>query len=312
MSEAEAARPVVLEARALTKDYGRRRAVDTLDLRVHAGHVYGFLGPNGAGKSTTIRMLLGLIRPTEGEAYVLGESIRRRRVQALRHVGAQVETPAFYGYLSGLRNLRMLASLSGRVTPDDLDEVLERVKLRGREHDKVRTYSQGMRMRLGLAQALLPRPQLLVLDEPTNGLDPQGMKEVRDLVRSLAHDEGITVFLSSHLLGEVQQVCDRVAVIDRGRLVAEGDVATLLADAAAGQARVGCDRVDEAAAVAGGVEGVTAVRTLEDGLEVDLDPNRAADLNAALVAAGIRVHELTPVRRSLEEFFLAITGGTRP
>lgn len=305
-------RPLVLEARGLVKVYGRRRVVDDLSLQVRAGDIYGFLGPNGAGKSTTIRMLLGLIRPTEGEAYLLGESVRRRRCRALAEVGAQVEAPAFYSYLSGYRNLELLASMTRPVRREEILAVLERVRLLGRERDRVRTYSQGMRMRLGLAQALLPRPRLLVLDEPTNGLDPHGMKEVRDLIKSLAREEGITVFLSSHLLGEVQQVCDRVAVIHRGRLVAEGPVSELLAARASGRVTVGCDPPEVALAAARTVDSVTAAEAFDGGIRVEMDPERIAELNAALVRAGVAVWELVPERISLEEFFLSVTAGGAP
>ena len=301
---------VVLAAEGLTKDYGRRRVVDGLDLSVQAGQVYGFLGRNGAGKSTTIRMLLGLISPTAGEARLLGEDVRRRKVKALKAVGAQVETPAFYGYLSGYRNLELLSALTAPTSRQEILDVLERVKLKGREHDKVRTYSQGMRMRLGLAQALLPQPQLVILDEPTNGLDPYGMKEVRELVAKLAREDGLTVFLSSHILSEVQQVCDRVAVIDEGRLVAEGRVDQLLADGAVARVQLECDRREDAAALARELDGVDEVELRPDGLLVTLPEERVAELNCHLVTGGIAVRALVPERVSLEEFFLRVTGGS--
>lgn len=302
------AQELVLETSGLTRDYGRRRVVDGLDLAVPAGCVYGFLGPNGAGKSTTLRMVLGLIRPTAGRVALMGQDIARHRLTALRQVGAQVETPAFYPYLSAWRNLRIFSQLTGRVPDDELRRVLERVRLLGREHDRVRTYSQGMRMRLGLAQALLPRPRFLLLDEPTNGLDPQGMKEVRELIGALAREEGVTVFLSSHLLGEVQQVCDRVAVINRGKLVAEGPVETLLREA--GEARVGiaCDDLTRALDIARGQRGVRGAEIEDERLLVSLEQEAVAPLNAALVTAGIAVSELVPLRRTLEEFFLEVTG----
>ncbi len=301
---------LVLETSGLTRDYGRRRVVDGLDLAVPAGCVFGFLGPNGAGKSTTIRMALGLVRPTAGRVDLMGWDLGRHRSRALAAVGAQVETPAFYGYLSAFRNLEMLAALSGRVSRRDVLDTLALVRLSGREHDKVKTYSQGMRMRLGLAQALLPRPRFLVLDEPTNGLDPQGMKEVRELLVSLARDEGITVFLSSHLLGEVQQVCDRVAVIHQGRLVAAGEVATLLRRDGAVRLTIGCDDLSRAAELATQFPTVSAVETQGERLVVSLAEAQVAPLNTAMVQAGLAVHELAPRSLSLEEFFLEVTGGT--
>lgn len=299
----------VIETDGLTKDYGRRRVVADLALRVPAGTVYGFLGPNGAGKSTTIRMLLGLVKPTRGSVKLLGRDVRREGAAARRDIGAQVETPAFYGYLSGLKNLEMLARLSGPVTRTEVLAALARVRLAGRERDKVRTYSQGMRMRLGLAQALLPEPRLLVLDEPTNGLDPQGMKEVRELIRALARDDGLTVFLSSHLLGEVQQVCDRVAVINEGCLVAEGGVDELLRPAGRYTVRLLCDDPAAAHRLATEHDGVTQAELVGDRLVVQLDEDRVASLNAALVAGGVGVREIVPERTSLESFFLSVTGG---
>lgn len=308
MSEPAPASATVLEARGLTKRFGRRIVVDALELAVPAGTVYGFLGPNGAGKSTTLRMALGLIRPTAGTVKLMGHEVSRARRQALQEVGAQVETPAFYGYLSAWRNLQMLGELTGPTPPGRIAEVLARVRLAGREHDKVRTYSQGMRMRLGLAQALLSRPRLLILDEPTNGLDPQGMREVRQLIRELATAEGMTVFLSSHLLTEVQQVCDRVAVIHRGRLVAEGLVSELLKTAGHARVDLRCDRQDEAAARLGELAGVSAVEVDDEWLRVEVEEDAVADVNRALVEAGHRVSALVPRQQSLEEFFLKVTG----
>ncbi len=299
----------VIETDSLTKDYGRRRVVADLALRVPAGTVYGFLGPNGAGKSTTIRMLLGLVKPTRGSVRLLGRDVRREGAAARRDIGAQVETPAFYGYLSGLKNLEMLARLSGPVTRSAVLAALARVRLAGRERDKVRTYSQGMRMRLGLAQALLPEPRLLVLDEPTNGLDPQGMKEVRELIRALARDDGLTVFLSSHLLGEVQQVCDRVAVIHEGSLVAEGSVDELLRPDGRYAVSLLCDEPATALRLAAEHDGVRQAELIGDRLVVRLDEDRVASLNAALVAGGVGVREIVPERTSLESFFLSVTGG---
>ncbi|MCC7495259.1 MAG: ABC transporter ATP-binding protein [Fimbriimonadaceae bacterium] len=308
MSEPAVARPVVLETTGLTKNYGRRRVVDQLDLTVREGDVFGFLGPNGAGKSTTIRMILGLIRPTAGSVRLMGHDLARDRLGALRQVGAQVEAPAFYTYLSGYRNLMMLGSLSGPVGRDDIEETLRRVRLKGREGDKVRTYSQGMRMRLGLAQALLPQPRFLILDEPTNGLDPQGMKEVRELVRQLAHEEGITIFISSHLLAEVQQICDQVAIINQGRLVVHGAVSTLLAEQGETSLEVGCDPVERALELLQEPPGWVQVRSQGEQSLLLQTAASAAEVNRRLVAGGVAVHRLVPQQHSLEELFLALTG----
>src|SRR6478736_3340923 len=215
-----------LRAIALSKAYGKRLAVDHLDLQVDRGELFGFLGPNGAGKTTTIRMALGLIAPTNGSVEILGLEVRHNRSKILPRVGALVENPALYGYLSGRNNLRAFGDLLGGVSTKRVDEVLEIVSLKGREKDKVKTYAMGMKQRLGLAVALLNNPDLLILDEPANGLDPAGIVEMRDLLRSLAA-EGKTVFVSSHVLSEVQQICTRVAIINNGRLVTESTVEEL-------------------------------------------------------------------------------------
>lgn len=207
--------------------YGALHAVRDLSLTVPRGAIYGFLGPNGAGKSTTLRMTLGLIHPTEGRVLIGGHDVARERMQALRQVGAFVEAPSFYLYLSGRRNLELLAGLSGGASRQEMDRILDRVGLGARAGDLVRVYSHGMRARLGLASCLLPRPEVLILDEPTDGLDPHGIREVRDLIRSLAQDDGLTVFLSSHMLGEVENLCTHIAIIDQGQRILDGELAPL-------------------------------------------------------------------------------------
>ncbi|MGH3679069.1 MAG: ABC transporter ATP-binding protein [Natronosporangium sp.] len=292
--------PVVVTER-LTKRYGDQLAVDAVSLTVHRGEIYGFLGPNGAGKTTTLRMLLGLVRPTRGRARVLGGRPGDRSV--LRRVGGLVEDPGFYPYLSGRDNLRVLARY--RRLPDSAAEAaLAQVDLAGRGRDRFRSYSLGMKQRLGVAAALLGDPDLLILDEPTNGLDPAGMADMRQLVRRLA-DQGQTVLLSSHLLGEVQQVCDRVGVIAAGRLLTESTVADLRG------ARTLLVRA-EPAARAGEVIGASLgleVRPGDDGgLQVVADPDRTPEVVRSLVAAGVDVHEVRPTERTLEEAFFAMTG----
>jgi ABC-type multidrug transport system ATPase subunit len=293
----------LVETRGLTKRYGQRiTAVDNLDLAVWRGEVYGFLGPNGAGKTTTLRMLLGLIEPTSGTASVLrGEP---GSPESLGGVGALVESPAFYPYLSGYDNLRVISRYAGVPRPR-IGEVLETVELSGRAKDRFKKYSLGMKQRLGVAAALLKDPELLILDEPTNGLDPKGMADMRALVRELGRG-GRTVLLSSHLLGEVEQICDRVGVIHKGTLVAEGTVAELRGEEGL---VVRAEPIEEARQISERFKGVEAVRVADGMLRLTTDPGRAAEINAKLVSAGLRVSELRPAEQSLEEVFLELTGG---
>jgi ABC-2 type transport system ATP-binding protein len=300
-----------LAVRGLRKRYDEIDAVDGLDLTVGSGELYGFLGPNGAGKTTTIRMALGLIMPTAGEVEVLGERVARGSPPPLERVGALVEEPAFWRFLSGRRNLEYMARAGGsrvdaRARLGRVDDVLARVGLTDAADKRVKAYSQGMRQRLGIALALLGEPELLLLDEPTNGLDPSGMREVRELLRGLA-DAGTTVFVSSHLLAEVEAVCDRVGVMARGRLVAEGPPGTLRG--AATRHRVEVDDPARALELLQAMPGVTA-EAAPGGVLVRLADGAApADVNAALVTAGIRVHALVPERDSLEDAFFSLVEG---
>jgi ABC-type multidrug transport system ATPase subunit len=298
----------VIETRALTKRYGEAIvAVDALDLRVRRGEVYGFLGPNGAGKTTTLRMLLGLVRPTSGQATVLGAS--PGSPAALARIGAMVEAPGLYPYLSGRDNLRVLAGHAG-VAPERVDAVLAETGLSDRADDRATTYSTGMKQRLGVAAALLKDPELLILDEPTNGLDPAGMAEMRAFIRSLASG-GRTVMLSSHLMSEVEQVCDRVGVIRDGVLVAEDTVEQLRGRATL---RVRAQPLGEAALLVAGLPEVVDVATDGPVLELSADVAAAAGINRALVTAGIEVSEICERRASLEDVFLELTtngGGAR-
>jgi len=296
---------LAIETRHLGKRYGRLQAVDQLDLQVRQGCIYGFLGPNGAGKSTTIRMLLGLIRPTSGEAYVLGRRVLPDHPAARQDVGALVEGPAFVDYLSARMNLEMLLALSGGRDGADVDRALAQVDLTARQRDRVRTYSHGMKQRLGIAGALLGHPRLVILDEPAQGLDPQGLVEVRDLLRRLRDEQGMTIFLSSHLLHEVQLICDEVGVIRQGKLIAAGPVSELLAQKET-ELQVAVDDPALAQQVVQGLAYVRHVEPLPDGLRVSLEPDKAADLNAALVAAGLRVSALTPTMPNLERYYLEL------
>ena len=299
---------LVIETRALTKRYGDAIvAVDDLALRVRRGEVYGFLGPNGAGKTTTLRMLLGLVRPTSGQAAVLGAA--PGSPEGLARIGALVEAPAFYPYLSGRDNLRVLAGHAG-VSEDRVEAVLAEVRLSDRADDRSATYSLGMKQRLGVAAALLKDPELLILDEPTNGLDPAGMAEMREFMRSLG-EGGRTLVLSSHLMGEIEQVCDRVGVIRDGSLVAEGTVEQLRGRAGL---RVRAEPLSEAARVVGAIPAVDEVTSVDGVLDVAVDTAQAPAITRALVEAGIAVSALYPQKASLEDVFLELTtnGDQRP
>ncbi|MEU9666757.1 ABC transporter ATP-binding protein [Streptomyces bobili] len=300
----------VIHTRALTKRYrGGQLAVDGLDLAVPAGSVFGFLGPNGSGKTTTIRMLMGLIEPTSGTARVLGHLMPRASRAVLPHVGALIEGPALYGFLSGRDNLLRYDAADPTADPRTrrarVEETLERVGLTAAAAKKARAYSLGMKQRLGLAAALLQPRRLLVLDEPTNGLDPQGMREIRVLVRELAA-EGTTVFLSSHLLDEIEQVCTHAAVMARGRLLTQGSVADLAARARGRLAVTTPDTADAARVLK--EQGVADVVVTEDRVTGEPADRELAELNAALVAAGVRVRGFGVERASLEDAFVALTG----
>lgn len=296
---------LALQTLNLRKRYGRLEAVRGLNLCVPTGCIYGFLGPNGAGKSTTIRMALGLIRPTGGEVRLFGHRVGSDGPPQQARVSALVEGPAFVDYLSARRNLEMLADLSGGASRERIQRVLELVGLAARQESKVRTYSQGMRQRLGLAQALLPHPRLVILDEPALGLDPRGLVEIRDLLLRLREEEGMTIFLSSHLLHEVELTCDRVCIIMRGELIAEGTVDELLR-AKLGQVAATVDDPARALQLAGTLDFVSAAHTNGQTLRATVQPGRVADLNAALVAAGVRVSALAEDRPDLERFYLEI------
>jgi ABC-2 type transport system ATP-binding protein len=292
---------IVVATTALTKRYGERLAVDGVSLTVRRGEVYGFLGPNGAGKTTTLRMLVGLVRPTSGTADVLGHG--PGSPAALARVGALIEGPGFYPYLSGRDNLRVLARYAA-VDDVAVAAALEVVDLSDRSGEKYRSYSLGMKQRLGVASALLGRPELLILDEPTNGLDPAGMADMRSLIRSLA-DDGQTVLLSSHLLGEVQQICDRVGVISSGRLLTESTVSDLRGEASL---LVRAEPLQAARAVAQLVVGDERVSIVDGALHVSAQAGRAPELTRALVQADVEVLEVRPQERTLEDVFFEMTG----
>jgi ABC-2 type transport system ATP-binding protein len=292
----------VIETHRLTKRYNAAIvAVEHLDLAVRRGEVYGFLGPNGAGKTTTLRMLLGLIRPTSGWATVAG--YRPGDPDGLARIGALVESPAFYPYLSGRENLKVMADYAG-VPYSRIDPALHEVDLLNRAGDRFGTYSMGMKQRLGVAAAVMKEPELLILDEPTNGLDPQGVVEMRTLIRRLGTGSR-TVLLSSHLLSEVEQICDRVGIIRQGKLVAEGTVHELRGETAL---LIRATPADTARRALERMLGTGAVTTVDGTFRLAIDPERAGDINAALVHDGVRVTELRAAERTLEEVFLTLTG----
>lgn len=292
---------VVLKTQKLTKRFGTMTAVDGVDLAVNRGEVFGFLGPNGAGKTTTIGMVLGLVHPTSGQVEVLGQRVTPSDNAPLRRVGSLVGS-AMVPHLSGRDNLRLLAGLPPRVDLRRVEEVLELVGLSGAAHRTFETYSTGMKQRLGLAAALLNHPELLILDEPTNGLDPAGMREIREMIRSFA-SQGITVFLSSHLLHEVEQVCDRVAVLSGGKVVAQGDVSGLVGKQDSVRARVQAPA--EAAQLLRSLEGVTSIQPNGAYVVVKGVPSEAVIVH--LVSGGIVPSEVTRGASDLESIFLELT-----
>jgi ABC-2 type transport system ATP-binding protein len=301
----EEAPPV--RTRGLVKRYRDLLAVDHIDLNVRHGDVYGFLGPNGAGKTTTLRMILGLITPSEGTAELFGRDPMRCGARALQGVAGFVEAPRFYPYLSGRKNLELLAALDGDGAAARIDEVLDVVELAPRAKHKVGGYSHGMRQRLGIAAALLRRPRLLILDEPATGLDPAGMRDMRTLIRGLAA-EGITVLLSSHQLPEVQELCDRVAIVDSGRVVYEGALADLRRQGGAGY-RLRTSDDTRALEIARAQHGIDHAALGEHGLVFEAQEHDVGELSLALGEAEVAILALTPELATLEDLFFRLTEG---
>jgi len=296
----------VVQLSNVTKRIGKRTIIDQLSLDLQPGEVYGFLGPNGSGKTTTIRMMVGLMKLSGGEITIKGHSIQTSYEKAIRQVGAIVENPEMYKYMSGYKNLIHFARMVPGITRQRIDEVVKLVGLQARIHDKVKTYSLGMRQRLGVAQAILHKPSLLILDEPTNGLDPAGIRELRDYLRKLAKDEGITVFVSSHLLSEMELMCDRVAIIQNGKLIDERVITQEGSSSdAVGKYRFEVDRPADALALLTQLSAVIS----QDGIELSADRETAAWINAQLVSAGIKVYGFRVQNKSLEDQFIEVTGG---
>jgi ABC-2 type transport system ATP-binding protein len=292
----------MIELRGVSKRFGRRQAVDGLDLEVPAGEIFGLLGHNGAGKSTAIGMMLGQVWPDAGEVRLLGHDVTSNRRRALEKVGAIFETPAFYDYLSGWRNLEILSSFTAPTPRRRIQEVIEWVGLQGREHHPVRTYSHGMRTRLALAQALLPQPDLLILDEPGDGLDPEGIHEMRHTILRLRRELGLTILLSSHLLNEVEQLCTRIAVLHQGRKVYEGPLALVRQPGDWWRLRTSdFARATQLLQTAG------LIQDVRDGQAIQLSPRATSpEVVRCLVEAGLPVIEIAPEEQNLEHFYLAL------
>jgi ABC-type multidrug transport system ATPase subunit len=299
----------ILRTHTLGKRYSHRWAVSDLNLDIHRGDIFGFLGPNGAGKSTTIRMLLTLLQPTQGDIELFGYSLSHDRRRALTRVGGLVEKADFYLFLSARKNLEMIGDLAGGIEKKKIGEVLDTVGLGDRADDKVKTYSHGMKQRLGIAQALLTDPELVILDEPTTGLDPQGMKEVRDLILHLSHERHITVFLSSHLLHEVELIATRMAIINRGKLVVQGSVTDLVQNSES-RIHLSVSPQENALRFLVSLPWIQKVEKGESGLIVQVPPENISRMVTMLVEAGFQISAVTP-KRSLEEYFLSITEGAR-
>jgi ABC-2 type transport system ATP-binding protein len=298
----------ILQIENVTKQIGRKTIIDNLSFEVNRGEVFGFLGPNGAGKTTLIRMVVGLMSITKRDIYVGGQSVKKDFEKALLQVGAIVENPEMYKYLSGYRNLIHYARMIPGITPERIDEVVELVGLKNRIHEKVKRYSLGMRQRLGVAQALLHKPSLLILDEPTNGLDPAGIRELRDYLRRLAQKENVAVVVSSHLLSEMELMCDRVAIIQQGRLINIQDIRSGNEEQTECLITFEVDRKESAVRVLEKWKNQTGISLGEHSVILELSREEVAEANTILVEAGIKVYGIKQVNKTLEDKFLEMTG----
>jgi ABC-2 type transport system ATP-binding protein len=297
----------VVRLQDVTKRIGGRTIIDRVSLEVYQGEVFGFLGPNGSGKTTTIRMMVGLMALSAGDVHIAGHSIKNEFSAAITQVGAIVENPEMYKFLTGYQNLLHYARMNPIVTKQRIEEAVELVGLGGRIHDKVRKYSLGMRQRLGVAQAVMHRPKLLVLDEPTNGLDPAGIRELRDYLRRLAQEEGTAIFVSSHLLSEMELMCDRVAILQKGQIIDIRSIRSETESSARAAEEVSFE-VDHPDAALGILEGHGAGRVQDGALLVTADRSAVAAMNRRLVEAGINVYGIRVKTKSLEDQFLEVTG----
>lgn len=299
----------MIEVRNLSKSFKGRKVIDDISLSVDEGDVYGFLGSNGSGKTTTIRMLLNLIYPNKGTIKLNEYDISRDFSKAIKRVGAIVEIPKFHSYLSGRKNLLLMANLIDDIEKHKVDEVLELVGLADRAEDKVKTYSLGMRQRLGIANALLCNPRLVILDEPTNGLDPQGMKEIRDLICRLSSENNITFFISTHLLHEVEQMCNKVAILNHGKIIAQGKVEDLV-NIDYELVEIYTPLMDKAISEIENLDFVRNIKKSTKSIFVQIEKDHSIDLNRALINNNIDIKYLIPHNQSLEEYFIKLINGS--
>ena len=293
----------IVRLEKLSKVIGKKKIIDNLSLDLYPGQITGFLGPNGAGKTTTIRMMTGLMRPTDGEVFIDGQAISQHFEETMSKVGVIVENPEMYKFMSGYKNLVHFARMHKHISKERIEEVIAQVGMQNRIHEKVSTYSLGMRQRLGLAQALLHSPKFLILDEPTNGLDPAGIREFRTYLRKIAKEEGVSIFVSSHLLAEIELMCDRIAVIQNGRLVTLKEVK----EEQSSEYYLEVTPKDRAQELLTTKE-IQFTRQ-EDGLLVSIEKDQVPVLMGELLANGVQVYEITPFKRTLEDQFLELTGG---
>jgi ABC-2 type transport system ATP-binding protein len=293
----------ILSVENVSKAIKNKEIIKGISFQINAGEILGFLGPNGAGKSTTLRMIVGLSKPSSGNIYIDGHSILRDYIKAMSQVGCIIETPDMYNYMSGYKNLEMLGSMSKGVTKQSIDDAIELVGMTNRIHDKVGIYSMGMKQRLGLAQALMHKPKLLVLDEPTNGLDPQGIYEFREIIKRLVKERGISVLVSSHLISEVQLLCDKVSIINGGKIVKNASIDALLST---GQVSWTIDDVEAAQKLLKQDFNIDAM-VINGQLSATVNADRLTDINAAMVFAGIRIQYVSTQNRTLEDLFLSFT-----
>ncbi|SEB04418.1 ABC-2 type transport system ATP-binding protein [Thalassobacillus cyri] len=298
----------VVQLKNLTKKIGSKTIIDDLSLDLYPGQVTGFLGPNGAGKTTTIRMMVGLMKATSGEVIIDGYHLNKNYTKSISQVGAIVENPEMYKFMSGYQNLVHFARLQGNISKERIKEVVKQVGLESRIHDKVQAYSLGMRQRLGLAQAILHKPKFLILDEPTNGLDPAGIREFRMYLRKIAAEDGVSVLVSSHLLSEIELMCDRIAIIQQGKLISIRSVQGSDQD----KRKVFLFKVsdkEKAWQIVKDNDEDIEVEIMDDRLMINLEKEQAAQINRTFIENGIDVYEIIPHKKTLEEEFLEMTGG---
>lgn len=303
----------VLELKNVSKILSKKRVVDNISFQVNEGEIFGFLGPNGAGKTTTIKMITGLLHIDEGQIFIKGKNVKTQFEKALENVGGIIENPEMYGYISGMDNLKLYAKMHGNITKERINEVVKMVKLENRINDKVKNYSLGMRQRLGVAQALLHSPKLLILDEPTNGLDPMGIKELRQTLRDLAKREGLAVLVSSHLLSEMELMCDRFGIIDSGKIIDIKTLGEIKADKSNGLQSylIDVDNVDEAINIINNFNEKLNATKVDGGMVVKCTRNYTLKINKLLLEKGINVYPGSVVTKTLEEEFMEVTNGSK-